>query len=110
MLVVSNSPSLALGMVLAALAYFWNGFFNISSINAVQLRVPEDILVRVMGVFAISQSFGVLGGLWTGTMASLMGMRAGMMVGPTIILVLIVTIFVTQRQVRNLHGDPARGA
>tara|TARA_B100000959_G_scaffold282421_1_gene348762 strand:+ start:791 stop:1174 length:384 start_codon:yes stop_codon:yes gene_type:complete len=61
MLVVSNSPSLALGMVLAALAYFWNGFFNISSINAVQLRVPEDILVRVMGVFAISQSFRCAG-------------------------------------------------
>jgi len=106
MLIVSNSPSLALGMVLAALAHFGNGLFNISAIVAVQLRVPEEIRGRVMGVFAISQSVGILGGLWTGTLATMIGLRAGMMVGPVIMLVMIVTIFVTQRKVRNLHEDP----
>ncbi len=106
MLVVSNSPSLALGMVLAALAHFGNGLFNISAIVAVQLRVPEDIRGRVMGVFAISQSVGILGGLWTGTLATMIGLRAGMMVGPAIMLLMIATIFITQRKVRNLHEDP----
>jgi MFS family permease len=108
MLIVSNSPVLAVSMVLAALAHFGNGLFNISSIVAVQLRVPEDIRGRVMGVFAISQSVGLLGGLWTGTLATLIGIRAGMMVGPIILLLLIFTIFVTQRKVRNLHEDPTR--
>ncbi len=107
MLVVSNSPSLGLGMVLAAVAHFGNGLFNISAIVAVQLRVPEDIRGRVMGVFAISQSVGILGGLWTGTLATLVGLRMGMMIGPAIMLLMIVTIFVTQRKVRNLHEDPA---
>jgi len=107
MLVVSNSPSLVLGMVLAALAHFGNGLFNISAIVAVQLRVPEDIRGRVMGVFAISQSVGILGGLWTGTLATMIGLRAGMMVGPAIMLLMIATIFITQRKVRNLHEDPA---
>jgi MFS family permease len=109
MLVVSNSPSLAVVMILAAFAHFGNGLFNISSIVAVQLRVPEDIRGRVMGVFAISQSIGILGGLWTGTLASLIGIRAGMMVGPVIMLVMIFTIFVTQRKVRKLHEDPTHG-
>jgi len=108
MLVVSNSPSLALAMPLAAVAHFGNGLFNISSIVAVQLRVPEDIRGRVMGVFAISQSIGILGGLWTGSLATVMGLRAGMMVGPTIMLVMISVIFLTQRKVRNLHEDPAQ--
>jgi MFS family permease len=107
MLVVSNSPTLGLAMPLAALAHFGNGLFNISSLVAVQLRVPEEIRGRVMGVFAISQSVGLLGGLWTGTLASLIGIRGGMMVGPVVLLLLIVTIIVTQRKVRNLHEDPS---
>jgi MFS family permease len=107
MLVVSNSPTLGLAMPLAALAHFGNGLFNISSLVAVQLRVPEEIRGRVMGVFAISQSVGLLGGLWTGTLASLIGIRSGMMVGQVVLLLLIVTIIVTQRKVRNLHEDPS---
>ncbi|NQW21101.1 MAG: MFS transporter, partial [Chloroflexi bacterium] len=106
MFVVSNSPSLGLAMPLAALAHFGNGLFNISALVAVQLRVPEDIRGRVMGVFAISQSVGILGGLWTGTLATVIGLRAGMMIGPAIMLIMIVTIFITQRKVRNLHEDP----
>jgi len=108
MLLVSNSPSLWLGMVLAMTAHFGNGMFNITALVAVQIRVPDEIRGRVMGVFAISQSVGLLGGLWTGTLAALIGLRAGMMVGPMILLVLILMIFVTQRTVRELHEDPAR--
>ena len=108
MLIVSNSPSLALAMPLAAVAHFGNGLFNISSIVTVQLRVPEDIRGRVMGVFAISQSIGILGGLWTGSLATVIGLRDGMMVGPAIMLVMISVIFFTQRKVRNLHEDPTQ--
>ncbi|MCZ6539043.1 MAG: hypothetical protein O6922_04370, partial [Chloroflexi bacterium] len=79
----------------------------ISAIVAVQMRVPDEIRGRVMGVFAISQSVGLLGGLWTGALAALIGLRAGMMVGPVILLLMILTIFVTQRKVRDLHEDPA---
>lgn len=107
MLFVSNSPALGVSMVLATLAHFGNGLFNILVLVAVQLRVPEDIRGRVMGVFAISQSVGLLGGLWTGSLATALGIRAGMMVGPGIMLLMILTIFITQRKVRNLHEDPA---
>ena len=108
MLIVSNSTSLALAMPLVAVAHFGNGLFNISSIVTVQLRVPEDIRGRVMGVFAISQSIGILGGLWTGSLAAVIGLRDGMMVGPAIMLIMISVIFFTQRKVRNLHEDPTQ--
>ncbi|GIT60077.1 MAG: hypothetical protein Ct9H300mP19_20250 [Dehalococcoidia bacterium] len=49
MLAVSNSPSIVMGMVLAAWRTLGKGLFNISLIVAVQLRVPEDIPGRVMG-------------------------------------------------------------
>ncbi len=106
MLFVANSPALGVSMALATLAHFGNGLFNISAIVAVQLRVPEGIRGRVMGVFAISQSVGLLGGLWTGSLATVLGIRTGMMIGPGIMLLMILTIFITQRKVRKLHGDP----
>ena len=105
MLFVANSPSLWLGMGLAVVAHFGNGMFNISALVAVQLRVPDAIRGRVMGVFAISQSIGLLGGLWTDALAAAIGLRVGMMVGPVVLLVLIFTVFATQRKVRELHED-----
>jgi len=105
MLFVANSPSLWLGMGLAVVAHFGNGMFNISALVAVQLRVLDAIRGRVMGVFAISQSIGLLGGLWTDALAAAIGLRAGMMVGPVVLLVLIFTVFATQRKVRELHED-----
>ena len=60
-----------------------------------------------MGVFAISQSIGLLGGLWTGVLSSLIGLRDGMMVGPLILLLMIITILFTQPKIRKLHEDPA---
>ena len=107
MLFVANSPTLTLGMALAVVAHFGNGLFFISAIVAVQMRVPDEIRGRVMGVFAVSQSVGLLGGLWTGTLASLFGLRAGMMVGPVILLIMILTIYATQRKIRELHEDPS---
>ncbi|MDA1278442.1 MAG: MFS transporter [Chloroflexi bacterium] len=108
MLFVSISPVLWLGMVLAMVAHFGNGMFNISALVAVQMRIPDDIRGRVMGVFAISQSVGLLGGLWTGTLAAVIGLRAGMLVGPVILLLMIATVFITQKKVRELREDPAQ--
>ena len=79
--------------------------FNTSALVAVQLRMPDAIRGRVMGVFAISQSIGLLGGLWTGALATAIGLRAEIMVGPVVLLVLIFTVFETQRKVRELHED-----
>ena len=84
---------------------FRQWMFNISALVAVQLRVLDAIRGHVMGVFAISQSIGLLGGLWTGALAAAIGLRAGMMVGPVVLLVLIFTVFATQRKVRELHED-----
>ena len=92
-------------MGLAVVAHFGNGMFNISALVAVQLRVLDAIRGRAMGVFAISQSIGLLGGLWTGALAAAIGLRTGMMVGPVVLLVLIFKVFATQRKVRELHED-----
>ena len=103
---VSLSENLYLSMIFAALAHFGNGsLFNTTSV-AVQIRLPELIRGRVMGIFIITGSVGIAGGLWTGFWASLIGLRFGMMIGPIVIIMLVIIIFTTQKRVRNLHENP----
>tara|TARA_Y100000768_G_scaffold167218_1_gene125227 strand:- start:1421 stop:2638 length:1218 start_codon:yes stop_codon:yes gene_type:complete len=103
---VSLSENLYLSMVLAAFAHFGNGsLFNTTTV-AVQIRLPEIIRGRVMGIFIITGSIGIIGGLWTGLWASMIGLRLGMMIGPTVIIVLVILIYITQKQIRYLHENP----
>mgnify|MGYP001195979487 FL=1 len=93
-------------MILAAFAHFGNGsLFNTTTV-AVQIRLPEIIRGRVMGIFIITGSIGIIGGLWTGLWASMIGLKLGMMIGPTVIIILVILIYVTQKQIRYLHENP----
>ena len=103
---VSLSENLYLSMILAAFAHFGNGsLFNTTTV-AVQIRLPEIIRGRVMGIFIITGSVGIIGGLWTGFWASMVGLKLGMMIGPTVIITLVILIFFTQKKIRYLHENP----
>ncbi len=103
---VSLSENLYLSMILAAFAHLGNGsLFNTTTV-AVQIRLPEIIRGRVMGIFIITGSIGIIGGLWTGFWASIIGLKLGMMIGPTIIIILVIFIFLTQKKIKYLHENP----
>ena len=59
-----------------------------------------------MGIFIITGSVGIMGGLWTGFWSSLIGIRYGMIIGPTVIIILVIFIYITQKNIRNLHENP----
>ena len=59
-----------------------------------------------MGIFIITGSIGIIGGLWTGFWASIIGLKLGMMIGPTIIIILVIFIFLTQKKIKYLHENP----
>jgi MFS family permease len=99
------SPSFGLSIGLISLAHFGNGMFMISTMTALQLRVPDEMRGRVMGVYAISQSLGILGGLWAGTVADLATVRWGVAAGPVVVASLIVVILLTQREITGLQDD-----
>ena len=103
---ISFSENLYLSMALASLAHFGNGSLFNSSFYAVQIRLPELIRGRVMGIFIITGSVGIMGGLWTGFWSSLIGIRYGMIIGPTVIIILVIFIYITQKNIRNLHENP----
>ncbi len=104
-LIASQVTSFALVLPLVAIGHFGNGMFMISSMTALQLRVPDELRGRVMGIYAINQSLAILGGLWAGTMGGALGVRWGVASGPIIVLGLVVLIALTQREVTSLSDD-----
>jgi MFS family permease len=92
-------------LALIAIGHFGNGMFMINSMTALQLRVPDELRGRVMGIYAINQSLAILGGLWAGTMADVLTVRWGVAIGPVIVASLIALIAATQRKVTGLADD-----
>ena len=102
---VASSPSYSLALVLVALAHFGNGMFMIMTMTVLQLRVPDEMRGRVMGIYAMNQSLAVLGGLWAGSISGLFNPRVGVAAGPVVVIALIFVIALTQRAVRGLRDD-----
>ena len=101
----AHSPSFYLVLAFVAIGHFGNGMFMTTSMAALQLRVPDELRGRVMGVYAINQSLAILGGLWAGTMADLTTVRWGVAMGPLVLITLIALIALTQREVTGLNDD-----
>jgi MFS family permease len=102
-LAITSISSFALVLPLAALAHFGNGLSSNSNLFAMQSRIPENVRGRVMGVVSTGLTLGTLGGLWTGAMAALVGdVRLGMAIGPCIMILAVLCLFVTQPVFRKL--------
>ncbi len=103
--IAAQAQQFALVLPLVAIGHFGNGMFTITSMTALQLRVPDALRGRVMGIYAINQSLAILGGLWAGTMGDLITVRWGVALGPVVVASLIALIALTQRQVTGLRDD-----
>ena len=56
-----------------------------------------------MGAVSIAFNLGTFGGMWTGGIIALLGdVRWGMAAGPLGMLVIILSVLVTQKQIRKL--------
>jgi MFS family permease len=103
----AHSPSFYLTLLLVGIGHFGNGMFMTTSMAALQLRVPDELRGRVMGVYAINQSLAILGGLWAGTVADVTTVRWAVATGPVVLMTLIALIALTQREVTGLSDDVA---
>ncbi len=108
LLIVAIAPSLALALPAAYAAHLGSGLLFMSTRTAIQLRVDEEVRGRVMGIVAITNSLFVLGGLFTGSMAAILGIRTGMLIGPLIVIAVGLLLLATQPLLRNLDGRPEK--
>ena len=96
------SPFYALSLLFVFLAGVFNSVFLVASMTALQLRVPDELRGRVMGIHGITFSLIPLGGLFCGAIASAAGVRVAVAISIAILVVIVLAVAATQREIRTL--------
>ena len=78
--------------------------------TTLQLRVPDELRGRVMGIYGITHNVGPLGALQAGIIADAVSPPAALIVGGTAIIVFALGIAYANRSVRTLQSSPAAAA
>jgi MFS family permease len=76
----------------------------IGSMTALQMRVPDHMRGRVMGIHAITFSMLLLGGLLGGFIANVTDVRVAIATGAMLMTAVVILVALTQDEIRNLSG------
>jgi MFS family permease len=92
----------------ALVAAFFVGLFGsvflITSMTVLQIRVPDVLRGRVMGIHTVSFYLMPLGGLFGGVLASTYNPGAAVLTGAGVILAVTLVVVLTQREIRQIDG------
>jgi len=98
------APNFLMALIFLYIAGLANTIYFVVAMTALQLRVPERMRGRVMGVYTITFSLIPLGAVMGGTVASIYDERVAVFVGAVILAIIFVIVGVTQPIIRNLNG------
>ena len=98
------APNYYLAIAFMYFAGVANSIFLISSMTALQLRVPPELRGRVMGIYTITFSLIPAGGLVGGQVADALDERWAMTISAGVLSLIVAFVFLTQPLVRNLDG------
>ncbi len=82
----------------------FNSLYLIASMTVLQMRVPDALRGRVMGIHGITFSLISLGALFGGSVASTLGAPMAVAVGASIVMLAVLSVATTQGEVRRLKG------
>ncbi|MXX66209.1 MAG: MFS transporter [Chloroflexi bacterium] len=82
----------------------FSSFYLITSMSVLQLRVPDRLRGRVMGIHGITFSLIPLGGLLGGAVAELYDERVAIGLGAVIFVAIVLGVFVLAGHIRSLDG------
>ena len=104
----SASRVYPLSISLAFLGGTASTVFLITSMTVLQLRVPDGLRGRVMGIHGITFSLVPLGGLLSGTVARGIGVRSAVAISAGVLVLIVIAVAATQREVRTLGRGAER--
>ncbi len=99
-----------LSLLLVGVMGAFGSIYMITVQTTLQLRVPDELRGRVMGIYGITHNVGPLGALQAGIIADAVSPPAALIVGGTAIIVFALGIAYSNRTVRSLHSAPAAAA
>jgi len=99
------APSFYIALGFLFIGGMANTIFFVVAMTVLQLRVPEQMRGRVMGIYTITFSFIPLGGVMGGIIARAYDERIAVMIGAIILAAIFVFVGITQPMIRNLNGQ-----
>ncbi len=96
-----------LSLLFMGLMGAFGSIYMITVQTTLQLRVPDELRGRVMGIYGITHNVGPLGALQAGIIADAVSPPAALIVGGTAIIVFALGIAYSNRSVRTLQSVPA---
>ncbi len=94
-----------LAMVAGFTISMFTSIFMITSMTVLQLQVPDKLRGRVMGLHGITYSLMPLGGLLTGFVSTVISAPAAIALSATVYLVIVISIGISQVQIRRMDGS-----
>ncbi|HEU0073092.1 MAG TPA: MFS transporter [Dehalococcoidia bacterium] len=96
-----------LSLLLVGFMGAFGSIYMITVQTTLQLRVPDELRGRVMGIYGITHNVGPLGALQAGIIADSVSPPAALIVGGVAIIVFALAIAYSNRSVRTLASAPA---
>ena len=87
------------------LVSMFNSMYLVSSMTVLQMRVPDALRGRVMGIHGITFSVLPLGAVFGGSVASAFTPPIALAVGASIVMLAVLSVAATQSEIRNLKGE-----
>ena len=95
------------GLLCVSLTNLFISIFMVTSMTALQLRCPDSLRGRVMGLHGVAFNLMILGSLFTGALASFLGAAPALAVAALIVATAAAVALATQPEVRRLDGRPS---
>ena len=92
-----------LASLFAAMTAAFSSVFLVSSMTVLQIKVPDKLRGRVMGIHSITWSMIALGGLMAGALASKFSAPVAVVIGAVIVLSSVIWITIRQLELLNLN-------
>ncbi|MDE2935332.1 MAG: MFS transporter [Chloroflexota bacterium] len=98
------APTYPVALVSLLIMGMFSSFYLITSMSVLQLRVPDRLRGRVMGIHGITFSLIQLGGLLGGAVAELYDERVAIGLGAVIFMAIVLGVLVFAGHIRSLDG------
>ena len=89
----------------AVLASAFSSVYLVSSMTVLQLKVPDNLRGRVMGIHSITFSLIALGGLAIGALATKFSAPVAVVIGAVVVLSSVIWVTIRQGEIINLDGS-----
>lgn len=94
-----------LSLVLIFLAGFFQSIYMISIMTSLQMRVPDELRGRVMGIYGMTYNLMPMGGMLGGVIASVVGAPFAVAFGGSAVSGFSILMAIKNRNIRQLGND-----